>query len=643
MRGKFSILAFMLLLLAIFQNDDAAAYTENENQAKVNIIFNDTIDHELLSKYDVNVIHEYKSIQAVTAEMNAGYFSAFAEETKVKSIQYDQSISIQAQTKSWGYNSLNVGNETSSLTGKGVNIAIIDSGVDRSHPDLSITGGGCFLVLTSYPDACADDYNDDNGHGTHVAGIIAALDNDFGVVGVAPEANIFALKALDKDGEGTTSSVAAAVDWAIQNDMDIINLSFDSSDDDFILKELIQKAYKSNILIVAAAGNKGNVTGLEENVRYPAKYEEVIAVTALDKDLIISKTSSVGTTVDFSAPGTAIVSTFPAMHTDGNGSGYALMSGTSMAAPFVSAVAALYMEKYPDLSTAEIRNLLQENAIDLGEPGRDTKYGYGLIQLDSIQNKSNISVSTEGATVRIAIHELPLHSTQYNLYRYDSKIVSNGMSLSIADYGVKGEIEYRLVPIVDGIENKEGGETFIVNLDNPSMKDMNNQAWFTRNMLYLYREGIMKGYLTGELKPYQLITREEAVILLVNAIGLPLESETPFKDVNPKSVAAGHIGAAAKAGIIDGFIDGTFRPKQAVTRAEMSILITNAYQLSNVDDHEISFSDLTSEVTGYEHIKKVVQNGIAQGYLDQTFRPHDYMNRATFAVFLSRAENDFLK
>lgn len=642
MKGKFSILAFMIVVLAIFQNNGAAAGFEQERQAKVNILFNHTIDYELLHTYEARIIHEYESIQAVTAEMKADYISKFAKEDKIKSVQYDQSIRIQAQTKNWGHISLNLEKKSpSSLTGKGINIAVIDSGADQSHPDLKIAGGACFIEMANYPNACADDYNDDNGHGTHVAGIIAALDNDFGVVGVAPDANLYALKVLDKKGRGTTSSVVAAIDWAIQNKMDIINLSLATPEDDVILKEIIQKAYNSNMLIVAAAGNEEHVTGLEENVGYPAKYDEVIAVTALNKDHSISKTSSVGAAIDFSAPGIAIVSTYPTKYKDG--SGYASMSGTSMAAPFVSAMAALYMEKYPDLSAMEIRNLLQENAIDLGEPGRDAKYGYGMIQPDMIEiqgKKSIISASTEEATIQINIKE----PTHYNLYRNHSKIISNGTSASIEDYGVKGKIEYRFVPLVNGEENRDEEEAFTVRLTSPSIQDIDNQAWFSRYMLYLYKEGIMKGYLSGEMKPFQLITREEAVILVINAMGLPLQNGTPFEDVALKSAAAGHIGAAVKYGIVNGFPDGTFRPKQAVTRAEMSILLANAYKLSEADTHqELSFSDLNPHVTGYEEISKVIHNGIAQGYLDQTFRPHDYMNRATFAVFLSRAENNLLK
>ncbi|MGN1385914.1 MAG: S8 family peptidase [Bacillus sp. (in: firmicutes)] len=640
MTGKIRIFSFLMVLWMI---SAAAVSAENEGvseqKTRVNIIFNQSIDYELLRTYEATINYEYESIQAVTAEMNADYISAFAKEEQVKSIQYDQTVSIQSQVENWGISSLNVKKIKGSLTGKGVNIAVIDSGVNRSHPDLKISGGACFLALSSDTNACANDYEDDNGHGTHVAGIIAALDNDIGVVGVAPEANLFVLKVLDEKGEGSTSSIAAAIDWAVQHEMDLINLSLVAPEDDLILREIIRKAYNSNILIVAASGNKDFFIGTEYNVGYPARYDEVIAVSAVDSNLGILEISLVGPAVELAAPGNAIISTYPLSL--GKKTGYYSMSGTSMAAPFVSAVAALYMEKYPDLSKAEIRSLLQENAIDLGEPGRDSIYGYGLVQME--ETNSVISVSANGAKVNIQIEEIPLQAEKYNLYRYDTKIVSNGTSLSIDDYGVKGKIKYRLVPIVNDIEITEAEEVFTVSLTEPSIKDIDNKAWFSRNMLYLYHEGIMKGYLTGELKPQQLITREEAVMLLVNAIDLPIQSTSSFKDVNSSGVAAGHIAAAYKHNIITGFPDGTFRPKQAVTRAEMSILIANAYQLSENEDRSVSFSDLTTKMAGYEQIQKVVQNGIAQGFLDQTFRPYDYMNRATFAVFLSRAENELLK
>lgn len=661
MMGKFSLLVLTVLLFIMPQSNFAAVKlgqvggtAAENNDVKVNILFDNKVEYELLRTYGVNVIHEYESIQAVMAEMNADIISSFAAEQGIKSVQLDQPVQTQAQMKNWGHDSLNIGNKIpSSLTGKGVNIAIIDSGVDVMHPDLVVAGGECFLELASYPDACTNGYDDDNGHGTHVAGTIAALDNDFGVVGIAPGSNIYALKALDKTGFGTTSSVVAAVDWAIQNKMDIVNLSLATSTDDPVLKAIIQKAYSLNIMIVAAAGNDEHVTGEEENVGYPAKYEEVIAVSALNKDHTLASTSSVGMEVEFAAPGIAIISTLPTrMEKYKDKYGYTSMSGTSMAAPFVAAMAAIYMEKYPDLSKADIRRLLQQNALDLGATGKDAKYGYGLIQPDmsvidppkTVLKQTTITTSVEdSATIRIGMDQLPIGATSYNLYRFNTKIIANGTSLSIEDYGMKGRVEYLFVPLMNGEEMNEEAISFLIDIVNPELTDMNNQYWFSRNMLYLYKEGIMNGYMTGELRPHQQITRGEAIILLVNALGLPLNNSTTFVDVATASAAAGHIGAAAQHGIVNGFTDGTFRPNQAVTRAEMSILIANAYQLSDVDVAGVSFKDLPAKLSGYDHMRRIVANGIAQGYADQTFRPHEYMSRSTFAVFLSRAENELFR
>ena len=153
----------------------------------------------------------------------------------------------------------------------------------------------------------------------------------------------------------------------------------------------------------------------------------------------------------------------------------------------------------------------------------------------------------------------------------------------------------------------------------------------------------MNGYNNGEMRPYQQITRAEALVLLVNAIGLePDSTYNTFKDVPNSSFAAGHVGIALQNGIINGFTDGTFRGNQAVTRAEMSIMIANAFQLA-ASSEKISFSDVNTNVTGYDAIQRVVANKIAQGYTDGSFKPYEKMNRATYAVFISRAINDKLQ
>ncbi len=650
------IISFLtiLLLLPIFpQVYEATSTSESrvvqalQEETRVNVLFSNKVDAQLLEKYEAEIIYTYDAINAVTIQLPPEYIEKLKKEENVESVEEDQLVQLQSQTANWGYSRLEIANRVpSNLSGKGVKIAIIDSGIDTNHPDLKVAGGICVLDLVTSPNGCSNSYEDDNGHGTHVAGIIGAQDNDIGVVGIAPNASLYAVKALDDAGFGTTSSIMAALDWSIKQGIDVVNLSLTTPNNDPTLREMIRKVYNSGILVIAAAGNEDHVTGNEENVLYPAKYSQVIAVSALGKDNKLLSTSSVGKEVELTAPGGNIFSTVPIeFDTYGSKDGYGSMSGTSMAAPFVTAMVALYMEKYPALTHEEIRQLLQKNALDLGEAGRDSKFGYGLIQLDK-EDVSIPAVSTTvqaDGTITISVDSLPAGTNQYNLYRFDQKIMSNKSSSTVEDYASQGSVLYKVIPLSNGVERTKQASVFRVDVKSPKLADMNNRYWFSRNVMYLHRENIMKGYNNGEIRPYQQITRAEALVLLVNAIGLePDPTYNTFRDVSSSSFAAGHVGIALKNGIISGFADGTFRGNQAVTRAEMSIMIANAFQLPTAST-TASFSDLNSKVTGYDAIQRVVASKIAQGYADGSFKPYAKMNRSTYAVFISRAINDQLK
>ena len=381
MKHTFRFLFFILLLCLLPHSSQAESVQEKgatdkasysiakealQNSTRVNVLFKDTIDYSLLKKYHADIIYDYHSIEAVTIEIDPNQMDQLSKEPQIKSIEKDQLVQLQSQTTSWGYSQLNLENSVpSTLTGENIRIAIIDTGVDTSHPDLKIAGGKCVLEQVLNGGWCSKSYEDDNGHGTHVAGIIGAQNNDIGVVGVAPEASIYAIKALDQEGYGTTSSILAGIDWAIQNNVDIINMSLNSEYYEPAMESIIKKAYNKGILIVAAAGNEEHVTGKEENVLYPAKFSQAIAVSALGRSMDLIHTSSVGKEMELTAPGGSIYSTVPlAYDIDGKRDGYMSMSGTSMATPFVSAVAALYMEKFPDLTNVQIRKLLQSNAKD---------------------------------------------------------------------------------------------------------------------------------------------------------------------------------------------------------------------------------------------------------------------------------------
>lgn len=219
--------------------------------------------------------------------------------------------------------------------GQGIKIAIIDSGCQMDHPDLKdrIIGGRNF---TNEDGGDVTKYNDYNGHGTHVAGTIAASNNGQGIIGVAPQASLLILKILDKKGNGTYESCINAIKYAIQQKVDIISMSLGGPVDVPQLHEVIKQAVGKGITIVCAAANLGDGNGLTKEYAYPAYYNEVIAVgAALDKKRVATF-SNTNDQIDLIAPGVNILSTYL-------NSSYARMSGTSMAAPHVTGALALIL------------------------------------------------------------------------------------------------------------------------------------------------------------------------------------------------------------------------------------------------------------------------------------------------------------
>ncbi len=258
--------------------------------------------------------------------------------------------------------------------GLGVKVAVLDSGVDYTHPELAGRFGGGIDFIT--PD---NDPRDDNSesHGTHVAGIIAAELNGAAVVGMAPLATIYAVKVLDGGGFAFMDTVVAGIDWAIDNEMDIINLSLGirvrPDLDDTALRDACDRAYAAGILLVAAAGNTTGGAGT-----WPAVYDSVIAVSATDPSDQFLTFSAIDPQNELAAPGADITST-------AIGGGLLSLTGTSQAAPHVSGLAALLLaagiaDSNGDGRVADdVRRRLQETALDLGAPGRDQFFGFGRI------------------------------------------------------------------------------------------------------------------------------------------------------------------------------------------------------------------------------------------------------------------------
>jgi major intracellular serine protease len=217
--------------------------------------------------------------------------------------------------------------------GKGITVAILDTGCDITHPDLSerIIGGRNF---TDDDNRNPDLYTDYNGHGTHVAGTIAAVQNNNGVIGVAPEANLLILKVLNKNGSGQYDWIINGINYAVEQKVAIISMSLGGSEDVPELHQAIQNAIANQILVVCAAGNEGDGQESSDEFSYPGSYNEVISVGAINLKRRSSEFSNSNNEVDLVAPGEEILSTYI------NGQ-YARLSGTSMATPHISGALAL--------------------------------------------------------------------------------------------------------------------------------------------------------------------------------------------------------------------------------------------------------------------------------------------------------------
>ncbi len=252
----------------------------------------------------------------------------------------------------------------------GARVGIVDTGIDQTHPDLAGKTAACATSYTAgtalVPGACADD----NGHGSHVAGTITAnTNNGQGVAGVSPSSSLVICKALaTAAGTGLTSDIANCLNWTSQQGVKVISMSLGGGDS-ATLKQAVQTASNRGVLLIAAAGNDGDST-----LNYPAAYPEVMSVAATDDRDHRASFSNANSDVEIAAPGVNVLSTYA-------GGLYMELSGTSMATPHVSGVAAVLFTQTPSATAASVRSKLTSTADDIGAPGRDTSFGYGRVNL----------------------------------------------------------------------------------------------------------------------------------------------------------------------------------------------------------------------------------------------------------------------
>lgn len=296
----------------------------------------------------------------------------------------EQVFATYSETMDWGLELMGVPGIWKLSKGEGAKVAILDTGIALEHPDLrdSIADAKDFTNSRSGP-------NDVQGHGTHVAGTVAARENSSGVIGVAPKALLWVAKVLGDNGSGNAVSIAQGIEWAINNKVHIISMSLGSSIPIPLIENAIKKAVKAGIFVICAAGNEGPTLG---TVGYPARYKEAISVGSIDRRRRVSRFSSRGPQVDIVAPGDQILSCYPPK-------GLAKLSGTSMATPFVSGIVALKVARQmkfpggdPINSQQELMKVLRESATDMHTPGHDSHYGYGILNPNDLMKYGAIPV-----------------------------------------------------------------------------------------------------------------------------------------------------------------------------------------------------------------------------------------------------------
>jgi subtilisin family serine protease len=343
------------------------------------VVFKDTVADPagkargLAAQHGLTLLQTYShALKGFAAVVPPARLARLQADPDVAYINQDQVVTIDTQTLPTGINRID-GELSSTVSGNGsgsvdVDVAVIDTGIDLDHPDLNVVGGkNC---------STGRRYDDGNGHGTHVAGTIAAKDDNQGVVGVAPNARLWAVRVLNNAGSGSWSSVICGVDWVTANasTIEVANMSLGGSGSEpagsgcstgDALHDAICRSVAAGVTYVVAAGNESD----DAKNHVPAAYDEVITVSALadfngqpgggaaptcrsDVDDTFADFSNYGADIDLIAPGVCILSTW-------KGGGYTTISGTSMATPHVAGAAALYKASHPGASPAQVKSALQ--------------------------------------------------------------------------------------------------------------------------------------------------------------------------------------------------------------------------------------------------------------------------------------------
>lgn len=467
-------------------------------------------------------------------------------------------------------------------------IGVIDSGVDM-HEDfcgnILYSLGKDFKGKQPYP-------IDENGHGTHVTGILAACTNNNvgikGIIGNAP-IDILPLKVLDKNGYGGDFEVSMAIHEAIEKKADVINMSLAGKGETLILRDAIKEALKQNIPVVAAAGNWNTSTAKV----YPASYPGVITVAGITENLEKVPSSDYGWEVDISAPGDRILSTYL-------GNQYKSLNGTSMATPYVTGTLALIKLHFPEYDLIQLRRKLFDSSVDILDKGFDPYSGYGFLNLKESLNPGINSKGIEWLSMKDG---QPIRLSDQQLIGVSTKWVGKKLTIFANDALLE--------------ERQITGNMEPIDLSNIKTEKnrVNISAFITDDARNIYEVDYI-------------------------SIELPNHKHVPFTDVPAGYWASNEIMAAGQNGIVNGYQDGTFKPNANISRKHSVLMLNRLFKWENISSFHSPFHDVKGALN-METISILLahQNDVIKGNSKQFFMPVNYLTRGQMALILARALN----
>jgi subtilisin len=379
---KLAVPVALMLVALLFSSFPGSVQARAPAKVKVLITFAQSpgrAEEALVRSLGGEIKYTYRLVPGIAATVPEVALKGMRQNPRVVAVELDGQVHLldTELDNAWGVKRIGAGTVHAQNKGSGIKVGILDTGIDVDHTDLAYDPS-CSASFVE-----AESLDDGHGHGTHVAGIVAALDNDNGVVepkegvvGVAPEVTLCIYKIFDSQGNPDNtewSDIIAALERAVEDGVQVINHSYgDSNDPGLLVKAAYDNSAAAGVLHIAGAGNNGLFWFLGDNCIYPALWDSVVATAATTNTDARDAMSSTCPQLELAAPGTNVFSTMP-------GDSYGYKSGTSMASPHVAGTAALVWAANPGWSRVQVRQRLVATADDLGDPGHDIFFGHGLV------------------------------------------------------------------------------------------------------------------------------------------------------------------------------------------------------------------------------------------------------------------------